>query len=64
MENAIGPLILAGPKEMIKLEQDMKDAEAALEKKGYNLIRYDEFEHESNDEVAHRYLMVFEKVKG
>jgi hypothetical protein len=48
---------------MIKLEQDMKDAEAALEKKGYNLIRYDEFEHESNDEVAHRYLMVFEKVK-
>jgi len=49
--------------EMIELEQDMKDIEAELEKKGYKMVRYDEFEHEANDEVAQRYLLVFEKAK-
>jgi hypothetical protein len=48
---------------MIKLEQDMKDIEKTLGEKGYNLVRYDEFEHEANDEIAQRYLLVFEKVK-
>ena len=43
------------------MNEDMKELEKVAEDKGYDLVKYDEYQHKINQVFKHRFLMVFEK---
>ncbi len=45
------------------MNEDMKEMEDFAEKKGYKLVKYDEYQHKINQVFKDRFLMVFQKEK-
>ena len=43
------------------MHKDMKELEEMAEKKGYKLVKYDEYQHKINQIFKDRFLMVFQK---
>lgn len=43
------------------MQEDMKELEQMAEKKGYKLVKYDEYQHKINQVFKDRFLMVFQK---
>jgi len=43
------------------MNDDMKELQKSAEKKGYEVTRYEEFDHKSNQKIKKRYMFIFEK---
>ena len=39
----------------------MKEIQQMAEDKGYSVVRYDEFDHKTNEDIKKRHMFVFEK---
>jgi len=45
------------------MNDHMKEIQKLAEEKGYTVVRYDEFEQKSDEQVRKRHMFVFEETK-